>query len=76
MKEASKLVKKTRKLVNKYNNILINRSGLFSQDILSLVKRLVDFDHEFRSTYEDHRTYSSRILILDETDKQMNLKRG
>ncbi|MFC0558475.1 3'-5' exonuclease [Halalkalibacter alkalisediminis] len=75
MKEASKLVKKTRNLVKKYNNILINRSGLFSQDILFLVKRLVDFHHTFISAYEEHRAYSSKIIILDDSERPLILKR-
>ncbi|WP_227935925.1 3'-5' exonuclease [Alkalihalobacillus deserti] len=76
MKEASKLLKKTRNLVKKYNNILINRSGLFSQDILFLVKHLVDFHYNFLVTYEEHIAYSSKILIIDDSYKQLNLKRG
>ncbi|WP_088105462.1 3'-5' exonuclease [Halalkalibacter urbisdiaboli] len=80
MKDATRLVKKTKALVKKYNNILINRSGLFNQDNVMLVEELVNFYHEFLKTYEGHVSYSAKILIFDDylvkQIKQVHLKRG
>ena len=66
MKDARKLLKRIRSTVQKYNNILINRSGLFSRENISLVEHLLAYYHNFLITYEEHRTYSSKVLILDE----------
>jgi inhibitor of KinA sporulation pathway (predicted exonuclease) len=80
IKEAKKRLKQTRNLVKKYNNILINRSGLFNKDNLKLVEHLISFYHDFRSTYEEHTAFSSKILILDDDlihpVQRYNLKRG
>lgn len=66
MKDAWKLIKKTRKLVEKYENILLNRSGLFDADLISNIRELIDFYHELQFTYEEHRSFTSKILILHE----------
>ncbi|MDT8861023.1 exonuclease domain-containing protein [Alkalihalobacillus sp. MEB130] len=66
MKDARKMLKRTRNLVNKYNNILINRSGLFSKENMSLVDKLTSFYHEFLGCFEEHHSYSSKVIILDD----------
>jgi inhibitor of KinA sporulation pathway (predicted exonuclease) len=66
MKSAKKLLKRIRRLVNKYSNILINRSGVFNDENISLVQYLVDFYHHFLIIYKEHAAYSSKILILDD----------
>ncbi|ARK30883.1 3'-5' exonuclease [Halalkalibacter krulwichiae] len=67
MKDATKLVKKARNLVKKYNNILINRSKLFNKENLTLVEHLIEFYQELVHVYEEHRKYSSKIIILDQS---------
>ncbi|MCL7748686.1 3'-5' exonuclease [Halalkalibacter alkaliphilus] len=80
MKEARKLLKRTRNLVKKYNNILINRSGLFDKENVLLVEKLVVFYHDFLQIFEEHDTCSSKVLILDDyivkPVMQLQLKRG
>lgn len=66
MKDAWKLVKKTRKLAEKYENILLNRSGFFDEELTSKIKELVDFSYELQFSYEEHRSYTSKIMILHE----------
>jgi len=67
MKDASKMIRKTRKIVEKYENILMNRSGLFSQVNIDHVRLLVDFYHNLLFSYEEHFNYSSKIMILADT---------
>lgn len=80
MKDAAKMIKRIRRLVEKYENILINRSGLFSQENVFQVGLLVDFYHDLLVTYDEHLQYSSKIMIFDESIKQtlnqLSLKRG
>lgn len=80
MKDASKLLKKTRQLVEKYENILINRSGLFSKELVSLISQLVEYYYELILCYEDHINHSSKVMILDESIfypiKELQQKRG
>ncbi|WP_332697462.1 3'-5' exonuclease [Halalkalibacter lacteus] len=80
MKSARKLLKRTRSLVNKYSNILINRSGVFNQENILLVEHLVDFYHHFLLTYEEHVAYSSKVVIFDDylilPVKELYSKRG
>ncbi|MFC0471530.1 exonuclease domain-containing protein [Halalkalibacter kiskunsagensis] len=66
IKSAKKLLKRIRNLVNKYSNILVNRSGVFSYENISLVQYLVDYYYQFLLTYNEHTAYSSKILILDD----------
>lgn len=66
MKEAKKLVKKTRNLVKKYNNIRLNRSGLFNETIIRNIENLIRFHHRLVAAYEEHAAFSSNVLILDE----------
>lgn len=80
IRDASKIVKKTRQLVEKYENVLINRSGIFSKDIVSQVSLLVEFYHELLLCYDEHISHSSKVMIIDESVfypmDQFNLKRG
>ncbi|MDZ5473868.1 3'-5' exonuclease [Bacillus sp. 31A1R] len=66
LKDGSKLLKRTQRLVEKYENILINRSGIFSRQLELYVRQLVEFYHELILSYEEHVLYSSKILVLDE----------
>ncbi|GAA0330452.1 hypothetical protein GCM10008967_21190 [Bacillus carboniphilus] len=66
MRDAQKLLKKTRKLNEKYENILLNRSGIFSEENILYSRLIVGFYHELLSAYEEHKAHSSKIMILDE----------
>ncbi|MFE4521677.1 hypothetical protein ACFRCQ_05900 [Cytobacillus firmus] len=47
MKDAWKLIKKTKKLVEKYENILLSRSGIFDDELISGVEELINFSLVF-----------------------------
>jgi len=64
MKDVEKTTKKIKRIAYKYENILINRSGLFSEDIMSLVESFIRFYHEFLLSYQEHQQYLSKIMIL------------
>ncbi|MFF2592912.1 exonuclease domain-containing protein [Priestia megaterium] len=80
MKDAGKIIKRTQRIVKKYENILINRSGLFSEENSFHVGLLLDFYHNLLLCYNEHLEYSSKIIILDESTlyplNQLSLKRG
>ncbi|MCD8511903.1 MAG: exonuclease [Bacillus sp. (in: Bacteria)] len=80
IKDASRILKKTRQLVEKYENVLINRSGIFSKEIVANISLLLEFYHELLLCYDDHVSHSSKVMILDETlfypFEQLSLKRG
>jgi inhibitor of KinA sporulation pathway (predicted exonuclease) len=80
MKDFNKVLKSTRKLVEKYENIICNRSGLFSKSNITTVRKLVEFYHELLISYHEHSSHSSKIIILTEHIKQpieyLSLKRG
>ncbi|MDG5789547.1 exonuclease domain-containing protein [Evansella sp. AB-P1] len=67
LKDAYKMIKKTKQMVRKYENILINRSGLFSNENVEKIKYLVEFYHDLLVSYHEHSSYSSKIMILDES---------
>jgi inhibitor of KinA sporulation pathway (predicted exonuclease) len=66
MRDAKKLLKPIRRIVEKYENILINRSGLFSDENVLHAGLLVTFYHELLISYEEHLSYTSKIIIFDE----------
>ncbi|RIW37426.1 exonuclease [Bacillus salacetis] len=70
LRDAKKLLKKAGKTVKKYENILINRSGVFTEDVQRLVEHLVTFHVNLRESYQEHYAYSSRVMIMD--DHSMN----
>jgi inhibitor of KinA sporulation pathway (predicted exonuclease) len=66
LRDAKKLLKRVDKTVKKYENILINRSGVFSEDVQQLVRILNHFHEELRESYQEHYACSSRVLILND----------
>jgi inhibitor of KinA sporulation pathway (predicted exonuclease) len=66
MKDAWKLIKRTKKLVEKYENILINRSGIFDNELKAAVEELMNFYKELQTVYKEHCSYTSKIMILHE----------
>ncbi|MGM0847040.1 MAG: exonuclease domain-containing protein [Bacillota bacterium] len=66
LKDAGKLLKKVNKIVEKYKNILINRSGMFSEDVKHLVHQLHHFHEGLNDCYQEHIKWSTRVMILDD----------
>ncbi|MBM7661936.1 inhibitor of KinA sporulation pathway (predicted exonuclease) [Bacillus mesophilus] len=66
LKEGSKYIKRVKNIVNKYENIVINRSGLFSLDIRHDINLIIKWYQQLLISYEEHFNYSSRIIIWDE----------
>jgi inhibitor of KinA sporulation pathway (predicted exonuclease) len=80
MRDVKKLRKPIRRIVDKYENILINRSDLFTEENVLNAGLMVTFYHDFLLSYEEHFSYSSKIIIFDEYMlkplNQLSLKRG
>ncbi|MDC3416246.1 3'-5' exonuclease [Aquibacillus salsiterrae] len=66
MKHVDKLLKQTKRLVSKYENILINRSGLFSKEVTEKVQLLKEFYADLCHSYKEHVKHSSKVMMLDE----------
>ncbi|WP_102346590.1 3'-5' exonuclease [Bacillus sp. Marseille-P3661] len=66
IRDAKKLIKRTKKIVHKYENIITNRAGLYDSQIIEWVKELLSFYLELMSNYEYHLSYGSKIVILHE----------
>lgn len=66
VKDSFKFIKKVKRIANKYENIMINRSGLFTDDLRRDVTRIIHWYHQLLSSYEEHLQYASRVVIWDE----------
>lgn len=66
LRDAKKLLKQVSKTVRKYENILMNRSGIFTQDVLQLLQQLIYFHENLKDSYQEHFVSSSRVMILDD----------
>lgn len=66
IRSTNKLLKRTGKLVKKYENILLNRSQLFNEEILLYVRLLVEFYQDLLVSYNKHYSYGCKIVILHE----------
>ncbi|MFE8699416.1 exonuclease domain-containing protein [Cytobacillus sp. FJAT-54145] len=66
MKDGHTIIKKTQRLVEKYENILMNRSSSFCPELIKSVRNLTEYYHELTFSYNEHNVHSSRIMILDE----------
>ncbi|MEQ6375998.1 3'-5' exonuclease [Bacillaceae bacterium S4-13-56] len=64
--QAKKTLKKLRRIVTKYNNILHNRSGMFTQKVIQHVKLLVIIYDGLMQTYDEHLKYRSKTMYIDE----------
>jgi inhibitor of KinA sporulation pathway (predicted exonuclease) len=74
LQDAKKLLKRTGKTVRKYDNVLLNRSGIFTEDIQQLVKDLISFHENLQDSYQEHFACSSRVMIIDDHSlRLMNL---
>ena len=80
MRNAKKLLKPIKKIVEKYENVLLNRASLFSEENVLHARILVTFYHELQLSYNEHVSYSSKIFIFDEYMlqplNQLALKQG
>lgn len=70
LRDAKKLLKQVSKTVRKYENILLNRSGIFTKDVHQLVQQLVNFHENLKDSYHEHFVSSSRVMILDHHSMQ------
>lgn len=66
MIQAKKSLKKLKRIVTKYNNILPNRSGIFTQEAIQHVKLLVLIYDDLMQTYAEHLKYRSKTMYIDE----------
>jgi inhibitor of KinA sporulation pathway (predicted exonuclease) len=80
LKDMKKLLKPIRRVVEKYENIIMNRSGMFTEENVKHARLLLTFYYELLRTYEEHHAYASKIIILDEyllhPLKQLSSKQG
>lgn len=66
LKNIKKILKKVDKLIFKYHNILLNRSGIFNEEVIRNVKSLVAFRDELIYSYNMHVKHNAKIMILHE----------
>jgi inhibitor of KinA sporulation pathway (predicted exonuclease) len=66
LKDARKIIKRTNRIVTKYENILLNRSNLFDVEIQRKIRLMVEFYHELVKSFEEHQSHNSKIIILHE----------
>lgn len=64
LKQVKKILKRLQRLVGKYENIVINRSGVFSQDMIQQIVLLNEFYQELLSSYQEHSQHASKVMIL------------
>ncbi|WP_406565566.1 3'-5' exonuclease [Cytobacillus luteolus] len=80
MKDAYKVIKRTKKLVDKYENIVVNRANIFSEQLSIKITIFIRFYHDLLLSYEEHAAYASKIMILDDymmkSHKDQLLKQG
>jgi inhibitor of KinA sporulation pathway (predicted exonuclease) len=66
LKDGFKYIKKVKNIVSKYENIVINRSGMFSHEVRQDVCLIIKWYRQLLRSYEEHYNHSSRIIIWDE----------
>jgi inhibitor of KinA sporulation pathway (predicted exonuclease) len=66
MKDAYKVIKKTKKLVEKYENIVVNRANFYPDGIVNTISTFIRFYHELLQSFEEHAAFASKIMILDD----------
>jgi inhibitor of KinA sporulation pathway (predicted exonuclease) len=66
LRDVKKLLKPIRRIVEKYENIVVNRSGMFTEENVKNARLLLTFYHELVRSYKEHYSYASKIIILDE----------
>ncbi|MCT2536336.1 exonuclease domain-containing protein [Aquibacillus koreensis] len=66
LRQAHKVIKRVKRLVKKYENILINRSGIFSNENIQTVRLIKSFYEELLNSYHEHHAHASKVMILDD----------
>ncbi|MET3695776.1 inhibitor of KinA sporulation pathway (predicted exonuclease) [Bacillus oleivorans] len=66
MSDAYKFMKKANRLAHKYENIIINRSGIFSKKNVEYARSIGRFYEDLCAAYDIHKKFSSKVMILDE----------
>jgi inhibitor of KinA sporulation pathway (predicted exonuclease) len=66
IRHGKRILKRTSKLAKKYENILINRSGMFNQENIYYVQKLIEFYRDLVNSYEEHYHYGCKVFILHE----------
>lgn len=64
LKDIKKLVKPLKRMAEKYQNIVVNRSGLFSEQNIVSAEIIITLYDEILSHYEEHLLYQSKIVIF------------
>ncbi|ADU30296.1 3'-5' exonuclease [Evansella cellulosilytica] len=65
--DACKLVKRIKKIVDKYHNVSINRSKMFSNQVVTAIQLLTNFYEEMLQSYQEHASYNCKVMLLDGT---------
>lgn len=66
MRDAFKLLKKSSYLLEKYENVSINRSGLFSHDLVVDIQLFKQLFHNLVDSYKEHYRHYSKVIIFDD----------
>ncbi|QGQ45275.1 3'-5' exonuclease [Metabacillus sediminilitoris] len=66
LRDVKKLFKPINRIVVKYENVIMNRSGIFTDENVRHAELLSTFYHELLQSYEEHVSYRSKIMILNE----------
>lgn len=66
LRDAKKLIKPIRRIAVKYENVLLNRSGIISEENRMNSERFLHFYQDVLHTFEEHLAFSSRIVIFHE----------
>ncbi|PMC34873.1 exonuclease [Bacillus sp. UMB0899] len=66
LNDMKKLLKPIGRTALKYENVVLNRSGIFSEDTIHYAQCFLSFYEDFVHTYNEHFSYSSKTVILHE----------
>lgn len=66
LRDMKKLLKPIGRTALKYENVVLNRSGIFSEVTIHYAKCFLSFYEDFVHTYKEHFYYSSKTVILHE----------
>ncbi|KAA0550023.1 exonuclease domain-containing protein [Bacillus sp. BGMRC 2118] len=66
MKDAYKFLKKSSRIVDKYENVALNRSGLFTEELTTDVQSFTSLFNSLVDSYKEHYRHYSKVLIFDD----------
>ncbi|TXC90468.1 exonuclease [Metabacillus litoralis] len=64
LKDVKKLVKPLKRMAEKYQNIVVNRSGLFTEENIASAEIIITLYDEILFHYEEHLLYQSKIVMF------------